>query len=270
MGSDVDDPWRVESRLTYFVGELHWSTTHNPGTEHKEMISCGHSSRFSSRLYRNEPGHRATAKGARWSCISPPQIKKTKTQPALAAWYRSAASKNWRHFFLPWQQVFKDAGGNDMQARQVPVTLRQQVSCFSHDGSCWEIIIIKQIHTFTSNILIEQRRFGLGCPSLDKGWGNPDQNVVAQSICCWWMCGFAWWTSFLFTASQKENNHWKHKLQVTVEQSRLEFQPICIGIHHFNLLLVYWELRQEKNIQRQHKKNDDCTGQRGEFRCTVL
>ena len=30
------------------------------------------------------------------------------------------------------------------------------------DGSCWEIIIIKQIHTFTSNILIEQRRFGLG------------------------------------------------------------------------------------------------------------
>ena len=38
-------------------------------------------------------------------------------------------------------------------------------SCFS-DGSCWEIIIIKQIHTFTSNILIEQRRFGLGCPSL--------------------------------------------------------------------------------------------------------
>ena len=38
-------------------------------------------------------------------------------------------------------------------------------SCFS-DGSCWEIIIIKQIHTFTSNILFEQRRFGLGCPSL--------------------------------------------------------------------------------------------------------
>ena len=26
--------------------------------------------------------------------------------------------------------------------------------------------IIKQIHTFTSNILFEQRHFGLGCPSL--------------------------------------------------------------------------------------------------------
>ena len=32
------------------------------------------------------------------------------------------------------------------------------------DGSCWEIIIIKRIHTFTSNILFEQRRFGLGSP----------------------------------------------------------------------------------------------------------
>ena len=39
--------------------------------------------------------------------------------------------------------------------------------CFS-DGSCWEIIVIciKQIHTFTSIILFEQRRFGLCCPSL--------------------------------------------------------------------------------------------------------
>ena len=27
-------------------------------------------------------------------------------------------------------------------------------------------MIIKQNHTFTSNILFEQRRFGLGCPSL--------------------------------------------------------------------------------------------------------
>ena len=35
------------------------------------------------------------------------------------------------------------------------------------DGSCRKIIIIRQIHTFTSNTLIEQRRFGL---------------VVAQSI----------------------------------------------------------------------------------------
>ena len=96
--------------------------------------------------------------------------------------------------------------------------------------------IIKQIHTFTSNILFEQRRFSLGCPSLyiiyihsqmarrewkptniiatflcfqkvaiilvgfrsllaiwlDKGWGNPDRKVVAQTTCCWpwWTCGF--------------------------------------------------------------------------------
>ena len=41
----------------------------------------------------------------------------------------------------------------------------KHVGCFSV-GSCWEIIIIKQIHTFTSNILFERRRFGLGCTSL--------------------------------------------------------------------------------------------------------
>ena len=87
------------------------------------------------------------------------------------------------------------------------------------DGSCWDIIIIKQIHTFTSNILFEQRRFGLGFPSLYQVkwqeenekptntellffasrtnwniygatqtetslWGNPERNVVAQTMCC--------------------------------------------------------------------------------------
>ena len=28
----------------------------------------------------------------------------------------------------------------------------------------------------------------------DKGWGNPDRNVVTQTICCWWACEFAWWS----------------------------------------------------------------------------
>ena len=28
---------------------------------------------------------------------------------------------------------------------------------------------------------------------VDKGWGNPYRNVVAQTICCWWTCGLAWW-----------------------------------------------------------------------------
>ena len=43
--------------------------------------------------------------------------------------------------------------------------LKTFINSFS-DGSCWEIMIIKQIHTLTSNILFEQRRLGLGCPSL--------------------------------------------------------------------------------------------------------
>ena len=54
--------------------------------------------------------------------------------------------------------------------------LKYSISFFG-DSSCWEIIIIKQIHTFTSNILFEQRRVGVGCISaslyqvnwLDKG-----------------------------------------------------------------------------------------------------
>ena len=45
--------------------------------------------------------------------------------------------------------------------------------------------------------------------SLDKGWGNPDRNVVAQTICCWWMCGFAWWRWF-----PSKNHHWKHHQHV--------------------------------------------------------
>ena len=36
---------------------------------------------------------------------------------------------------------------------------------------------------------------------LDKGWGNPDQNVVAQTLkCCWWMCGFAWRMTVVFVS----------------------------------------------------------------------
>ena len=38
---------------------------------------------------------------------------------------------------------------------------------------------------------------------LDKDWGNPDRNVVAQILCCWWMCGFAWWIWF-----PTKNHHW--------------------------------------------------------------
>ena len=45
--------------------------------------------------------------------------------------------------------------------------------CFS-DGSCWEIIIIKQIHTFTSNILFEQqllKQYVAGeCVDLLENW----------------------------------------------------------------------------------------------------
>ena len=45
------------------------------------------------------------------------------------------------------------------------------------DGSFWEIIIIKQTHTFTSNILFGQRRFGLGCPSLYQvKWQEENEN----------------------------------------------------------------------------------------------
>ena len=26
-------------------------------------------------------------------------------------------------------------------------------------------------------------------------------NFVAQTICCWWMCGFAWWSDWVFNTS---------------------------------------------------------------------
>ena len=36
---------------------------------------------------------------------------------------------------------------------------------------------------------------------LDKGWGNPDRNVLAKTTCCWWTCGFAWWKDKPFAIS---------------------------------------------------------------------
>ena len=88
--------------------------------------------------------------------------------------------------------------------------LKQGQSLAKYVWLSWPITVmifrfIKQIHTFTSNIWFEQRRFGLGCPSLYqvKGWGNPDRNVVAQTICCWWTCGFAWWLWF-----PSKSHHW--------------------------------------------------------------
>ena len=42
---------------------------------------------------------------------------------------------------------------------------------------------------------------------LDKGWGNPDRNVVAQTICCWWTCGFAWWLIHFFD-EEKDSAAW--------------------------------------------------------------
>ena len=67
---------------------------------------------------------------------------------------------------------------------------RERKSCFRDGWSCWEIIIIKQIHTFTI--------------WLDKGWGNKDRNVVAKTICCWWTCGFAWWLLFYSWVSESQ------------------------------------------------------------------
>ena len=60
--------------------------------------------------------------------------------------------------------------------------------CFSNDVSVWVApAFIKSNHLTW----------------LDKGWGNPDQNVVAKTICCWWTCGFAWWLWF-----PSKNHHW--------------------------------------------------------------
>ena len=50
------------------------------------------------------------------------------------------------------------------------------------DGSCWEILIIKQIHTFTSNILCGQQRFGLGFPSLySVKWQKENEDPAIYS-----------------------------------------------------------------------------------------
>ena len=119
---------------------------------------------------------------------------------------------------------------------------------FFSDGSCWEIIIIKQIHTFTSNILFEQRRFGLGCPGLyqvkskeENERGNPDRNVVAQTICCWWMCGFAWWT-FFFVWDETNSSH----TACTTQQPQHNFsdklaRPLLLTTEYMSCASSQWE-----------------------------
>ena len=62
----------------------------------------------------------------------------------------------------------------------------QRTHCIS-DGSCWEIILIKQIiKSFTGNILFEQRYrfFGLGCPSLyqDKRQEENEKPAIYRSV----------------------------------------------------------------------------------------
>ena len=47
-------------------------------------------------------------------------------------------------------------------------------------ASCWDIVIIKQIHTFTSNMLFEQRRFRLGCLSLYQVKSCPSLYLTGQ------------------------------------------------------------------------------------------
>ena len=59
-------------------------------------------------------------------------------------------------------------------------TLSKELPDFS-DGSCWEIIIIKQIHTFNSNKLFEQQRFDLGCLSLYQvKWQDESQPIYSN------------------------------------------------------------------------------------------
>ena len=53
--------------------------------------------------------------------------------------------------------------------------------CFS-DGSCWNIIIIKQICTFTSIMLFQRRRFCRGLPQpLSVKW--QEENETDQYMC---------------------------------------------------------------------------------------
>ena len=71
----------------------------------------------------------------------------------------------------------------------------------SSDGSCWEIVIIKQIHTFTSNIIVLATTFRSGLPhaafimpfDLIKAGAPQTETSLLKQLCCRWTCGFAWW-----------------------------------------------------------------------------
>ena len=90
--------------------------------------------------------------------------------------------------FIPHSIILWKTLSSSWHQFNLPKSVSQFQSLLKSHMHIWDLFFNKQIHTYTSNILIGQR---------------PDRNVVAQSICCWWMCGFAWWLWF-----PSKNHHW--------------------------------------------------------------
>ena len=78
------------------------------------------------------------------------------------------------------------------------------------DATCHKHIFCDSLSHFLcsltqgfGNFLVLQVSF---CSNYNR-WGNPDQNVVAQTTFCWWMCGFAWWTTIVLQLRSTESTN---------------------------------------------------------------
>ena len=84
--------------------------------------------------------------------------------------------------------------------------VKRQNWIFFSDGSCWEIIIIKQIHTITSNILFD---------SIKAGATQTETSLLKQYVaaeCVDLLDGFFWFSEFSEFSERCDQKLWSIRL----------------------------------------------------------
>ena len=105
--------------------------------------------------------------------------------------------------------------------------------------------IIKQIHTFASNIIVLATTFRSGLPqplSSEKCWGNPDRNVVAKTI----MLLVNVWICLMIMISQQEPSLIQDLQPISFARHTRMPRPMVEYVHaQLNLLLAPTHRKKE-------------------------
>ena len=124
-------------------------------------------------------------------------------------------------------------GNHNHQAK--PHTRSPAAYCLSNDVSVWVApAFIKSSFFLSSQVFFW----------LDKGWDNPDRNVVAKTLCCWWTCDLLDDRShvfpplithfLLFVSSQQPlERRCPHGMRIFILSKLLCFVKNCFNLFYF-------------------------------------